>query len=518
MMTNGPAATIGEILDVPFPRPRRREAILARAGLLLAARRDPRLPGGAGPHARRLTRRVARTLCPYCGVGCGLLVQVEGGAVAPREGRSRPSRQLRRRLRQGRAPAADAARAGPPALSRRCARAAAPSSRACRGTRRCGAPAERLARDRRRARAGRRRRSTAPGQLLTEEYYVAAQARQGLHRHQQLRHQLAPLHGLGRRRLHALVRRRRPARRLRGPRAGRLLLPHRHQHGRLPPDRCSSASVRRKLAAPDDVTVIVADPRWTETADLADLHLPLRPGSDIALLNGMLHVLWREGLLDGRFIDAHTVGLGGAARRDRALSAGARGGAHRARRPTSIVAAARRFGAGPRRRSRSGAWGSTRATSARTRTRRSSTCISRPGRSAGPARGRSRSPASRTRWAGARPAASSHLLPGYRSRGRPGGARRGRAALGRRRRARSRPRRGAPRSRSSRAWRPATCARVWIIVHQPGRLDARPRPRRAGAAPGRAGRSSRTPITRRRPRASPTCCCRPPSGRRRTAS
>jgi assimilatory nitrate reductase catalytic subunit len=65
---------------------------------------------------------------------------------------------------------------------------------------------------------------------------------------------------------------------------------------------------RRKLAAPDDVTVIVADPRWTETADLADLHLPLRPGSDVALLNGMLHVLWREGLLDGRFIDAHTSG------------------------------------------------------------------------------------------------------------------------------------------------------------------------------------------------------------------
>ena len=29
----------------------------------------------------------------------------------------------------------------------------------------------------------------------------------------------------------------------------------------------------------------MADPRWTETADIADLHLPLRPGSDIALLN-----------------------------------------------------------------------------------------------------------------------------------------------------------------------------------------------------------------------------------------
>ncbi|MBI2207527.1 MAG: nitrate reductase [Candidatus Rokubacteria bacterium] len=65
---------------------------------------------------------------------------------------------------------------------------------------------------------------------------------------------------------------------------------------------------RRKLAAPDDVFVIVADPRWTETADLADLHLPLRPGSDIALLHGMLHVLWKDGLLDRAFIHARTSG------------------------------------------------------------------------------------------------------------------------------------------------------------------------------------------------------------------
>jgi ferredoxin-nitrate reductase len=64
----------------------------------------------------------------------------------------------------------------------------------------------------------------------------------------------------------------------------------------------------RKLAAPEAVTVIVADPRWTETADLADLHLPLRPGSDIALASGMLHVLWRERRLDERFIAAHTSG------------------------------------------------------------------------------------------------------------------------------------------------------------------------------------------------------------------
>src|SRR5439155_13486251 len=65
---------------------------------------------------------------------------------------------------------------------------------------------------------------------------------------------------------------------------------------------------RRKAEAPGDVSVIVADPRWTETADVADLHLSLRPGSDVALLNGMLHVLARERLLDTRFIAEHTRG------------------------------------------------------------------------------------------------------------------------------------------------------------------------------------------------------------------
>jgi len=65
---------------------------------------------------------------------------------------------------------------------------------------------------------------------------------------------------------------------------------------------------KRKLQAPDEVFVIVADPRWTETADIADLHLPLRPGSDIALLNAILHVCWKEKLVDQCFIEEHTSG------------------------------------------------------------------------------------------------------------------------------------------------------------------------------------------------------------------
>ena len=145
---------------------------------------------------------------------------------------------------------------------------------------------------------------------------------------------------------------------------------------------------RRKLQAPDDVTVIVADPRWTETADLADLHLSLRPGSDIALLSSMLHVLWREGLIDSRFVAERTTGWDGL----RAVIEGyppARGAALTGLSPDAIVTAALRFG---RARAALSLWSmeSTRATSVRTRTRRSSTCTWRRARSAGRARGRSR--------------------------------------------------------------------------------------------------------------------------------
>jgi sulfite reductase (NADPH) flavoprotein alpha-component len=54
--------------------------------------------------------------------------------------------------------------------------------------------------------------------------------------------------------------------------------------------------------------LIVVDPRRTATAEHADLYLPLRPGSDLALLNGLLHLLHRNGATDTAFIDAFTHG------------------------------------------------------------------------------------------------------------------------------------------------------------------------------------------------------------------
>ena len=55
--------------------------------------------------------------------------------------------------------------------------------------------------------------------------------------------------------------------------------------------------------------LIVADPRMTPITRNADLYLPLRPGTDLALLMGMLHVILRDGLEDREFIDRYTTGF-----------------------------------------------------------------------------------------------------------------------------------------------------------------------------------------------------------------
>jgi assimilatory nitrate reductase catalytic subunit len=58
--------------------------------------------------------------------------------------------------------------------------------------------------------------------------------------------------------------------------------------------------------------LIVVDPRRTDTAAAADLHLPILPGTDVALFNAMLHVMLWEGLCDLDYIAAHTEGFGQA--------------------------------------------------------------------------------------------------------------------------------------------------------------------------------------------------------------
>jgi formate dehydrogenase major subunit/formate dehydrogenase alpha subunit len=52
--------------------------------------------------------------------------------------------------------------------------------------------------------------------------------------------------------------------------------------------------------------LIVADPRRIDIADYADLHLRHKPGTDIALLNGLMHIILREGWQDEPFITERT--------------------------------------------------------------------------------------------------------------------------------------------------------------------------------------------------------------------
>jgi ferredoxin-nitrate reductase len=99
--------------------------------------------------------------------------------------------------------------------------------------------------------------------------------------------------------------------------------------------------VRRR--AQEGAQVIVVDPRLTETARAADLHLPLRPGSDLALLNAMLHVIARDGLVDDAFVSRRSEGI------EQALAAAAEWPPERAAEACgleaeAIVDAARRFG------------------------------------------------------------------------------------------------------------------------------------------------------------------------------
>ncbi|MBE9239855.1 molybdopterin oxidoreductase family protein [Synechocystis salina] len=54
------------------------------------------------------------------------------------------------------------------------------------------------------------------------------------------------------------------------------------------------------------VKLIVVDPRCTATAEVADLHLAINPGTDISLLHGIAYLLKKWNLIDQKFIDNHT--------------------------------------------------------------------------------------------------------------------------------------------------------------------------------------------------------------------
>ena len=67
------------------------------------------------------------------------------------------------------------------------------------------------------------------------------------------------------------------------------------------------AATRLKRALARGAKMIVADPRRIGLAEIADVHLPIRVGSDVSLLLAMSHVIAREGLVDEAFIAERTA-------------------------------------------------------------------------------------------------------------------------------------------------------------------------------------------------------------------
>lgn len=68
------------------------------------------------------------------------------------------------------------------------------------------------------------------------------------------------------------------------------------------------ARILDRLSGPRRPELVVVDPRRTPTAAVADVHVAPRLGTNLALMNGLLHQLIERGWFDGAWVNAHTVG------------------------------------------------------------------------------------------------------------------------------------------------------------------------------------------------------------------
>ena len=67
--------------------------------------------------------------------------------------------------------------------------------------------------------------------------------------------------------------------------------------------------LKRKKRDPKGLTIVVVDPRTTDTAKIADHHLAIAPGTDLALLHGLARLVIQDNGFDSDFIDAATEGF-----------------------------------------------------------------------------------------------------------------------------------------------------------------------------------------------------------------
>ncbi|MBL7258439.1 molybdopterin oxidoreductase family protein [Paractinoplanes lichenicola] len=64
-----------------------------------------------------------------------------------------------------------------------------------------------------------------------------------------------------------------------------------------------------RRAGANPPAMLAVDPRATPVALEADVHLPIRPGTNLALMNGLLRLMLRHGWVDKEYVSRHTVGL-----------------------------------------------------------------------------------------------------------------------------------------------------------------------------------------------------------------
>ena len=250
-----------------------------------------------------------RSTCPYCGVGCGVLIAADGSAITGVRGDPAHPANFGRLCSKG---ATLHLSATPEVLQR--ARALHPEMRLARDTARQRAPWDQTL-DHLAARfadiVARHGADSVgfyiSGQLLTEDYYVFNKLVKGL---------------LGTNNLDSNSR----------LCMSSAVVGYKRAFGADAPPVCYDdlaqadclfiagsntawahpivfrriEDARRQRPA---MKIVVVDPRRTETAEIADLHLQIEPGTDVALFHGMLHVMLREGLVDAAFIAASTQGF-----------------------------------------------------------------------------------------------------------------------------------------------------------------------------------------------------------------
>ena len=448
--------------------------------------RSARCPPGGSSVGRGGPSRLmeTRSTCPYCGVGCGVVIEHDRAAASRVCAAIPIIRRISASCAQGphaashRAPQAMAARLTHP-LAR--PGKGAPARRVAWDDALDGL-ADRFARLHSRARS-RQRRLLRLGPAPDRGLLRLQQARQGARRHQQHRHQLAALHVERGRGLQADARG--ATRRLRATTTSTTRAacssPAPTPRGRI--RSCTAASRRRGRAIPSSRSwsSIRAAPRPPPRPTCTSRS---SPGTDVALFHGMLHLMLWDERIDRDFIAAHTDGIR-RAQGDRARIHAAHRGAdvrHQRGRPCRRGALVRRGpdavavlpGAQPvvvRHGEERGARQPAPRDRADRQARRGAVLADGPAERDG--RPRSRRP-------------RQPPLRASRSR-RSRASRRGGGAVGRRRRAGRA--RASPRSSSSTRW-PRAGEDGVDRMHESRAVDARPGDRARGARPRRARRAA----------------------------